>query len=149
MMMLGLIRIALPNARIIHCVRDAKDNCLSIYKQNFTTGNYRFAYDLKTVGQFHKQYQLLMEHWHRVMPGAIYDVSYEALTGNPETEIRNLLAACDLEWRDDCLNFDKTGGIIKTASAYQARQPIYTSSVSLWEKYEEFIQPLLEELEAG
>jgi tetratricopeptide (TPR) repeat protein len=149
MMMLGLIRIAMPNAKIIHCVRDAKDNCLSIYKQNFTTGNYRFAYHLKTVGQFHKQYQLLMEHWHRVMPGAIYDVSYEALTGNPETEIRNLLAACDLEWQDECLNFDKAGGIIKTASAYQARQPIYTSSVRLWEKYEEFIQPLLEELEAG
>ena len=60
MMMIGLIKIALPNAKIIHCVRDAKDNCLSIYKQNFTTGNYRFAYDLKTVGQFHKQYQLLM-----------------------------------------------------------------------------------------
>lgn len=148
MMMLGLIKIALPNAKIIHCVRDAKDCCLSIYKQNFTTGNYRFAYDLKSVGQFHKQYQLLMNHWHQAMPGVIYDVSYEALAHNPELEIRNLLAACDLDWQDDCLNFDKTEGVIKTASAYQARQPIYTSSVRLWEKYGEFIQPLLDELDA-
>lgn len=148
MMMIGLIRIAIPNAKIIHCVRDARDNCLSIYKQNFTTGNYRFAYDLKTVGQFHKLYQLLMKHWHKVMPGVIYDVSYEALTLNPEVEIRNLLAACDLEWEDECLNFEKTEGIIKTASAYQARQPIYTSSVRLWEKYGENIQPLLDELDA-
>ncbi|MGB7451424.1 MAG: sulfotransferase, partial [Lysobacterales bacterium] len=82
MMMIGLIKIALPNAKIIHCVRDAKDTCLSIYKQNFTTGNFRFAYDLKTVGQFHNQYQLLMNHWHEVMPGDIYDLNYEALTQN-------------------------------------------------------------------
>ena len=88
-----------------------------------------------------------MVHWHQVMPGEIYDVSYEALTHNPELEIRNLLAACDLEWQDACLNFDKTDGVIKTASAYQARQPIYTSSVKLWEKYGEFIRPLLDELD--
>lgn len=147
MMMIGLIKIALPNAKIIHCVRDAKDNCLSIYKQNFTTANYRFAYDLKAIGQFHKQYQLLMEHWHQVMPGEIYDVSYEALTHNPEIEIRKLIEACDLEWQDDCLNFDRSAGIVKTASAFQARQPMYTSSVKLWEKYQEFLQPLLDVLE--
>ena len=146
MMMVGLIKIALPNAKIIHCVRDAMDNCLSIYKQNFPTGNYRFAYDLRTVGQFHKQYQLLMNHWHEVMPGEIYDVSYESLTHNPEAEIRKLLDACELDWQDDCLNFSRTAGVVKTASAYQARQPMYTSSVKLWEKYREFLQPLLDEL---
>jgi len=146
MMMIGLIKIALPNAKIIHCVRDARDTCLSLYKQNFTTGNYRFAYDLRTVAQFHKQYQLLMQHWHEVMPGEIYDVGYEALTHDPDTEIRKLLAACDLDWQDDCLNFDRSSGVVKTASAYQARQPMYTSSVMLWEKYAEFIQPMLDEL---
>jgi tetratricopeptide (TPR) repeat protein len=146
MMMIGLIKIAIPNAKIIHCVRDAKDTCLSIYKQNFTTGNYRFAYDLKTVGQFHNQYQKLMEHWHKVLPDAIYDINYESLTHKPEVEIRKLLSACDLDWQEDCLNFDKTAGIIKTASAYQARQPMYTSSVNLWGKYQEFLQPLLDEL---
>ncbi|MGA9574905.1 MAG: sulfotransferase, partial [Lysobacterales bacterium] len=146
MMMIGLIKIALPNAKIIHCVRDARDTCLSIYKQNFTTGNYRFAYDLRTVAQFYKQYQLLMKHWHEVIPGGIYDISYETLTQNPDVEIRKLLVACELEWQDDCLNFDKSEGIVKTASAYQARQPMYTSSVNLWEKYQDFIGPLLDEL---
>lgn len=149
MMMIGLIKLALPNSKIIHCVRDAKDNCLSIYKQNFTTGNYRFAYDLKTVGQFHKQYQLLMKHWHEVIPNSIYDLSYESLTRNPEGEIRKLLEACDLEWQQDCLHFDKSAGIVKTASAYQARQPMYTSSVNLWEKYQEHLQPLFDELDSA
>jgi tetratricopeptide (TPR) repeat protein len=146
MMMAGLIRLVLPNARIIHCVRDARDTCLSIYKQNFTTGNYRFAYDLKTIAQFHNEYEKLMRHWHAVIPGAVYDVSYEALTHDSETEIRKLLAACDLDWQQSCLDFDKTEGVVRTASAYQARQPMYTSSVRLWEKYQSFIQPMLEEL---
>jgi len=149
MMMIGLVKIALPNAKIIHCVRAAEDNCLSIYKQNFTTGNYRFAYNLKTLGQFHNQYRMLMEHWRQVMPDAIYDISYESLAQNPEPEIRKLLSACDLEWQDDCLNFDKSAGLVKTASFYQVRQPMYTSSVKLWENYQEFLQPLLDELHNG
>ena len=146
MMMVGLIKLVLPNARIIHCVRDARDTCLSIYKQNFTTGNYRFAYDLKTIAQFHNEYEKLMRHWHAVIPGSVYDVSYEALTHDPDTEIRKLLAACDLDWQQGCLDFNKTEGVVRTASAYQARQPMYTSSVRLWEKYLPFIQPLLDEL---
>lgn len=146
MMMIGLIKLALPNAKVIHCVRDSRDTCLSIYKQNFTTGNYRFAYDLKTIAQFHNEYEALMQHWHDAIPGFVYDLNYESLTRNPETEIRKLLAACDLDWQQDCLDFDKTEGIVKTASAYQARQPIYTSSVGLWESYQPCIQPMLDEL---
>ena len=87
-----------------------------------------------------------MEHWHQVMPGEIYDISYESLTQNPEHEIRKLLAACDLEWQDNCLGFDKSESIVKTASSYQVRQPMYTSSVMLWEKYQEFLGPLIDEL---
>lgn len=147
MMMIGLIRIALPNAKIIHCVRDARDTCLSIYRQNFTTGNYRFAYDLTSLGQFHNLYRQLMRHWHDVFPGAIYDINYESLTQNPEHEIRQLLDACDLEWQDDCLGFHKSPGVVRTASYYQVRQPMYTSSVNLWQKYEAFLQPLLDALD--
>jgi len=147
MMMVGLIKIALPNAKIIHCVRDAKDTCLSIFKQNFTTGNYRFAYNLKTVAQFHKQYQMLMQHWHEVMPGEIYDISYESLTQSPEHEIRALLSACDLDFQQSCVNFEKSDAVVKTASAFQVRQPMYTSSVKLWESYREFLGPMLDELE--
>lgn len=147
MMMVGLIRLALPNAKIVHCVRDARDTCLSIYRQNFTTGNYRFAYDLKSVGQFHNLYRRLMRHWHEVFPGALYDISYESLTQNPEAEIRKLLSACDLEWRDECLHFDTSPGLVKTASFYQVRQPVYTSSVKLWQKYENYLGPLFAALE--
>lgn len=145
MMMIGLIRIALPNAKIIHCVRDAKDTCLSIFKQNFTTGNYRFAYDLKAVAQFHNLYERLMKHWHETLPGEIYDVSYEALTHNPEQEIRELLSACDLDFQESCVNFQKTKAVVKTASAYQVRQPMYTKSVDLWKNYEQFLGPMLDE----
>jgi tetratricopeptide (TPR) repeat protein len=145
-MMIGLIKIALPNAKIIHCVRDARDTCLSIYKQSFATENYRFAYDLKTVGQYHNLYRDLMKHWHRVLPGHIYDIEYESLTRNPEHEIRALLSACDLEWHDACLNFHQSKGVIKTASFSQVRQPMYTSSVKLWEQYKEFLQPLFSAL---
>lgn len=149
MMMVGLIRIALPNAKIIHCVRDPRDTCLSIFKQNFATGNYRFGYNLKTVAQFHNQYRELMRHWHETMPGAIYDVSYESLTRNPEHEIRELLSACDLEFEERCLTFEKTEAVVKTASAFQVRQPMYTKSVGLWEVYRQFLGPMLDELEGS
>jgi hypothetical protein len=122
---------------------------LSIFKQNFTTGNYRFAYGLRTVAQFHNEYTGLMLHWHESMPGAIYDVSYELLTQNPEAEIRKLLAACDLDFQKNCVDFEKTESVVKTASAFQVRQPMYTSSVGLWEKYEQFLGPMLDELQAG
>jgi hypothetical protein len=149
MMMIGLIRLALPNAKIIHCVRDAKDTCLSIFKQNFTTGNYRFAYNLKTVAQFHNQYRKLMRHWRESMPGTIHDISYESLTQNPEYEIRELLSACDLDFQESCLHFEKTDAVVRTASAFQVRQPMYTSSIGLWEKYEQFLGPMLDELEGS
>ncbi len=113
----------------------------------FWTGNYRFAYNLKTVAQFHTLYEQLMRHWHETMPGQIYDVSYEALTHNPDQEIRKLLAACDLEFQESCLHFDKSEAVVKTASAYQVRQPMYTKSVGLWEQYRQFLGPMFEELQ--
>jgi len=88
-----------------------------------------------------------MKHWHETMPGAIHDVSYESLTQNPEDEIRKLLAACDLEFQENCVGFEKTEAVVKTASAFQVRQPMYTSSVGLWEKYQEFLGPMLDELQ--
>lgn len=147
LMMVGLIRAALPNATIIHCVRDARDTCLSIYRQNFTTGNYRFAYELETIGRFHNLYRRLMRHWHEVYPGSIHDVRYESLAQDPEPEIRRLLAACDLDWHDDCLRFHATPGVVTTASSYQVRQPMYTDSVGYWRNYAEFLQPLLRVLD--
>ena len=148
MLMVGFIKIAFPNAKIIHCVRNAQDNCLSIFKKNFTTDNYRFAYNLKTLGQFHKLYQSLMEHWHSNFPNAIYDIEYETLIKSPEQEIKNLITACELNWEESCMDFHQTDAVIKTASAYQVRQPIYDTSVGLWKNYEENISELLVELDS-
>lgn len=147
MMMIGLIRAALPNAKIIHCVRDPRDTCLSVYRQNFATDNYRFAYELETIGRFHNLYRRLMRHWHEVYPGAIHDICYESLVRDPEPEVRRLLAACDLDWNDGCLRFHATPGVVTTASFYQVRQPLYADSVGSWRNYEEFLQPLLRVLD--
>tara|TARA_R110002096_G_scaffold154_20_gene872 strand:+ start:1495 stop:3021 length:1527 start_codon:yes stop_codon:yes gene_type:complete len=149
MMMIGLIKLVLPNAKIIHCVRDARDTCFSIFKQNFTSGSYRFAYDLKSIAQFHNQYMRLMRHWHAALPGEIYDVSYEQLVSDPTSAIRELLAACDLDFQDSCLQFQKTKAVVTTASASQVRRPMYTSSVGMWKNYKQFLEPMLDELNAA
>ncbi len=91
MLMVGLIKIALPNARIIHCTRNPIDTCLSIYKQLFTTDNYQFAYNQATLAQYHNLYRELMYHWHTVLPDSIYEISYESLTHSPESEIKKLI----------------------------------------------------------
>ncbi|MFQ3195132.1 MAG: Tfp pilus assembly protein PilF [Colwellia sp.] len=147
MLMIGLIKIVFPQATIIHCVRNAEDNCLSIFKKNFTTDNYRFAYDLTALGKFHKLYQKTMKHWHATFPGEIHDIMYESLVNDPEQNIRELIKVCNLEWQDECLNFNSSKLIVKTASAFQVRQPIYTDSVALWKHYKPFLGPLLKELE--
>jgi tetratricopeptide (TPR) repeat protein len=146
MLMIGLIKLVFPKAKIIHCTRDPIDNCFAIYKKNFATDNYRFGYNLTTLGQFHKLYQKLMVHWHDTFPGDIYDVAYESLVENPEKEIIALINACDLEWQEDCLAFNKSKSVVKTASAYQVRQPIYKSSVALWKNFEPYIDELLNAL---
>lgn len=145
-LMIGLIRIALPNAKIVHCVRDPRSTCLSIYKQNFSTENYRFAYDLRAVAGYYRLYARLMAHWQRVFPGAIYDVEYESLVRDPERQIRALLAACDLEWQPSCLDFHRSDGAVKTASFSQVRRPMYESSLKLWERYAAYLGPMFEEL---
>ncbi|GHE98319.1 tetratricopeptide repeat-containing sulfotransferase family protein [Thalassotalea profundi] len=148
MLLIGLIKVALPNAKIIHCVRDPKDNYLSIFKKNFTTDNYRFAYNLTTLGQFHHLYSELMAHWHSVFPDSIYDIEYESLISDPENEIKKLINICNLDWQEECLKFHKSEAIVTTASAFQVRQPIYNSSIGIWKKYETFLTPLLKELDS-
>ena len=88
-----------------------------------------------------------MAHWRRVLPeGAFLDVRYEDLVADNEAQARRLIAYCGLEWNDACLESHKTKRSVRTASVTQVRQPIYTSSVERWRKYEEFLKPLLDEL---
>jgi tetratricopeptide (TPR) repeat protein len=138
---IGLIKLALPVARIVHTHRHPMDTCLSIFA-NFFTEMLPFAYDLKELGDYYRLYEGLMDHWRRLFPGGFLDLSYEALVAEPEREIRRLLDHCDLEFHPACLEFHKTKRIVRTASATQVRRPIYRDSLERWRAYEEFLGPL-------
>ena len=142
----GLIHLALPNARIIHTIRDPIDTCLSCFSKLFS-GDQPYAYDLGELGRYYRAYATLMEHWRHVLPeGVMLEVRYEAVVADIEQESRRLIAHCGLEWEDSCLSFYKTQRAVQTASAAQARRPIYTNSVGRWHPYREMIGPLLEAL---
>ncbi len=145
---IGLIKAALPNAKIIHCRRDPIDTCLSIFKNHFVD-SHPYAYDLKELGTYHNQYVALMEHWHRVIPGYIYDIQYEELVADSESQIRLLLEACGLSFDKACLSFHETKRDVRTVSASQVRRPIYRDSLQLWKRYENQLSPLIEELYPG
>jgi tetratricopeptide (TPR) repeat protein len=142
-LMIGMIRLMLPNARIIHCRRDPVDNCLSIFKNYFAAEHLRYAYDLSEVGHYHRRYLELMAHWHRVLPGFVYDISYEALVADFDGEARRLVAHCGLAWRDECGQFFNAPRSVQTASSAQVRQPIYSTSIGQAARYGERLRPLL------
>lgn len=142
---LGLIALLFPNAPIIHCKRDAMDNCLSIFFQNFG-GDHPYAYDLENLGHHHRQYERLMAHWHEVLPGRIMDINYEDTIADPEYWSRKLIEHVGLEWDDACLAPHKLERTVKTASHWQVRQPIYKTSVARWKNYEKHLGPLKEAL---
>jgi tetratricopeptide (TPR) repeat protein len=142
----GFIHLALPNARIIHSVRDPVDTCLSCFSILFEEGQH-YTYDLSELGRYYRHYQDLMAHWHRVLPaGRILDVRYEDVVADLETEARRVVAHCGLDWDARCLAFHRTQRPILTASAAQVRQPIYNTAVGRWRVHEQFLGPLLAEL---
>lgn len=144
----GLIRLILPNARILHVRRDPVDTCLSCFSKLFA-GEQSFSYDLAELGRFHRAYARLMAHWREVLPpDAMLDISYEALVRDFPAEARRIVAHCGLPWDDACLRFHETPRAVHTASLTQVRQPIYRSSVGRWHPDEAAIRPLLEALQA-
>ncbi|MGB1548696.1 MAG: sulfotransferase family protein, partial [Alphaproteobacteria bacterium] len=138
----GLIHLALPKAKILHCVRNPVDTCLSCYKHLFDS-ELSFAYDLDELGRYYRLYERLMHHWRAVLPGRMLDVPYEELVADQETLSRRILDFCELPWEPACLDFHKTDRRVQTASVAQVRQPIYTTAVRRWRKYEHRIAPLL------
>ncbi len=138
---IGLIKVILPNARIIHCTRDPMDNCLSIFKNYFAV-EHHYSYDMTELGRYYNLYLDLLEYWRNILPGFIYDLSYELLVTAQEKQIKMLLDSCKLSWHDACLDFHKTRRIVKTASKEQVRHPIYKDSLQLWKRYEKQLEPL-------
>ncbi len=142
---LGLIAMLFPNIKFIHTKRDPIDTCLSIYFQNFNDAHI-YAADLNDLAFHYKQYERLMQHWHKVMPGRILDINYEDTINDPEYWSRQLISHIGLEWDDACLAPHKLERAVKTVSQWQVRQPIYKTSVQRWKNYEPFIAPLIEGL---
>ena len=138
---LGLIALALPQAKIIHLRRHPMDSCYAMYKTLFRMA-YPFSYDLNDLGHYYIAYDKLMKHWRRVLPERIFDVAYEDLVQNQEEISRQLVAACDLGWEEACLAFHENRSAAATASAAQVRQPIYKTSVQKWRHYEVELKPL-------
>jgi tetratricopeptide (TPR) repeat protein len=142
----GLIHLALPNARIIHACRDARDTAFSCFSLLFS-GALEFTYDLVELGRYYRAYLKVMAHWREVLPeGVMLEVQYEDTVRDLESQARRIIAHCGLEWDDACLSFYKSERSVRTASATQVRQPIYHSSIGRWRLHEEQLQPLLREL---
>tara|TARA_Y100000590_G_scaffold469324_1_gene656174 strand:- start:7077 stop:8645 length:1569 start_codon:yes stop_codon:yes gene_type:complete len=136
----GLIKLILPNAKIIHCTRNSHDNCLSIFKNHFTSGKVNFAYNLNEIVDFYNLYSNLMNYWNDLLPDFIFNINYENLINNADREIKKLLKFCNLEWSDSCLNFYKNKRPIRTASDVQARSKIYKTSIGSWKNYEKHLK---------
>ena len=144
-MSVGLIYLLFPKAQFVHCTRKPLDNCLSIYFQNFA-GSHPYAYDMKLLGQYYVEYQRLADHWKAVLPAPILEMKYEGTVADAESITRKLIGFCQLPWEDGCLEYYKTKRAVKTASVWQARQKIYSSSVDRWRNYEGYLDPLVEAL---
>jgi tetratricopeptide (TPR) repeat protein len=141
-MLLGVVHRVFPNATLIHCRRNPVDTALSIFTTNFET-HLDFAADRSDLVFFFRQYQRLMAHWRKVLPpDRFVEVDYEALVADPEPHTRRLIAACRLEWDDACLTPQRNTRLIKTASLWQARQPIYRTSVERWRRYRPWLGEL-------
>jgi hypothetical protein len=144
----GFIHLILPNAPIIHIIRDPVDTCLSCFSKLFSIGQH-FSYDLGDLGRFHHAYQRLMAYWRAVLPARVLlEVHYERLVDDFATEARRIVAHCGLPWDDACLEFHKTSRPVRTASVAQVRQPLYRSSVGRWRPDAALLRPLLEALQA-
>jgi tetratricopeptide (TPR) repeat protein len=138
---IGLIQAILPHAVIIDVRRHPMDACFSTYRQYFAEGQ-TFSYDLEDLGRYYRCYLELMDHWDRVLPGKVLHLSYESLVSDLEGNVRRLLEHCRLPFESACLSFHETRRSIRTASSEQVRQPIYSSGVGYWRRFEKELEPL-------
>jgi len=133
---IGLIKMILPNAKIIDARRNPMDGCFSCFKQYFAKGQH-FTYDLDDIARYYKDYERLMGFWNNYFPKSIHTVLYENVINNPEDEVRKMLDYLELPFEESCMNFYKSARPVKTASSEQVRQPIYKSALNYWKNFED------------
>lgn len=143
--MVGFARLILPNAKIINARRHPFDSCLGAYKQLFGAGQ-NFTYDMLDLAHYYQQYDAMMRHWHAVLPGQVLDVHYEETVTDLEGQVRRILEHCGLAFEASCIRFHETERAVNTASSEQVRQPIYTSGLGKWRRYEEHLDLWKEQL---
>jgi tetratricopeptide (TPR) repeat protein len=143
---LGLVSMLFPESRVIHCVRDPLDTCLSCFMTPFSAGH-DFKYDLTDLGHFYRQYQRLMSCWKGALDLRILDVCYEDLVADTEAQCRRMIQFLELPWDDACLRFYENSRPTATASGQQVRRPIYKTSVGRSKRYEKHLGPLKSALE--
>ena len=138
---LGLIQLALPNAKVIDARRHPLGCGFSGFKQHFARGQ-GFTYDLADIGRYYADYVEFMAHFDAVLPGRVHRVIYEAMVADPEGETRRLLDHCGLPFEDGCLRFYENDRAVRTASSEQVRQPIFTDAADHWRNYDSWLGPL-------
>lgn len=149
-LLIGLIKALFPHAKIVHTTRDALDTCLSIFFLHLDP-QLSWGLDLLDIGHYYGQYRRLMAHWRALYGEDILDFSYESLVEEPAVAVQRLLAYCDLEWDERCLNPARTGDAVRTASVWQAREPIHPRARGRARRYAAEMRPLasyLEDLQA-
>lgn len=145
---IGAILKLFPDAKIIHCKRNAMDTCLSLFKHHFPMANHGYAYNLKELGQYYNLYEDLMSHWHSIAPEQIFDIQYEDLLDNFEHHVAGLLSFCELEFEENCLEFQNNKRIVRTASSDQVRQGLYKGAAGRWLMYEQELAELKANLQS-
>lgn len=142
----GGISLALPDARIVHVLRDPVDTCLSCFSTIFGSPH-TYSYDLGDLGRYYRAYSSLMSHWRRYLPrGTLLELRYEDLVADPETGVRRLLDHCGLDWDPACLSFHRSSKPVGTASLSQVRQPLNRSGIGRWRPSAAQLAPLLQAL---
>lgn len=136
---LGFIKHYLPESKLIHCQRNAKDNCLSIYKNLFIDSQ-SWKYDEKELVDYYNLYKDIMRFWNKIMGEEILNIRYEDLISNKEHTIKKIINYCELEWSEKCLNHHKNNMSIRTLSTNQANKPIYSSSINSYKNYEIYLK---------
>jgi len=142
----GIMKLALPNTKIVNARRHPLDSCLGSFKQLFASGQ-PFSYDITELAEYYLQYQRLMDYWHELLPGFVLDVQYESIVADLDAEVTRILDFCELPFEEACLKFHETERAVKTASSEQVRRPIYSSSVNLWRNYEPHLDEMVHILE--
>ena len=145
---IGAILRLFPQAIIVHCRREPMDTCLSLFKHHFPMARHHYAYDLKELGQYYCLYEDLMAHWHALAPDRILDIQYEILLDHFEDKVRSLLAFCSLDFEPECLSFEQTQRVVRTASSDQVRQGLFKQGAGRWQHYQQELAPLKSSLQS-